>query len=69
MNPRLFNDELAVEMVLDVLAERGFHATSYQIKQIIPTSVDLTTGQIHNEQTVIHVFDIRFKRSFIRQDE
>lgn len=64
----LFEQRVAVEMVLDVLAERGFHATSYQIKQTIPREVDLKTGQIKNSETTIHVFDIRFKKSVIRQD-
>jgi len=67
-NP-IFNQPLALEMVLDVLAERGYHVAYHPIVSEIPVKVDLTTGEITCKTTTVLVFNVRFKRSIIRSDD
>jgi len=64
----VFNDHEAVEMVLDVLSERGYHVTSHNVTEQVPTRIDLQTGAIYCETTVKFVFSVKFKRSIIRPE-
>ena len=42
----VFEDPLALAMLIDVFSERGYHATVDKRKAVIPERVDLTTGEI-----------------------
>jgi len=64
----IFNQPLALEMVLDVLAERGYHVAYHPIVSEVPVKIDLTTGEISCKTTTVLVFNVRFKRSIIRND-
>lgn len=57
-----------MDIVLDVLSERGFFVTAHKETRTIPVKVDLKTGDIISESMSEWVFLIRFKRSVIRMD-
>lgn len=63
----LFEDALPVDMVLDTLAERGYHAV-YQLRRTpVPGKVDLQTGVITCHDRIEHTFEIRFHPPEIRR--
>jgi adenylate kinase len=65
-NP-LFRDATSVEMLLDTLAERGYHAVYEERRMPVPRSFDVRTGAITCEDRVTHTFEIRFQPPEIRR--
>jgi len=63
----LFGDGTAVDMVLDTLAERGYHAVYEEHRLPVPRSVDRETGLIRCEDRTVHTFEIRFHPPEIRR--
>jgi adenylate kinase len=63
----LFQDPMAVDMVLDTLAERGYHAVYVENRIPVPRSVDRETGLITCEDRTLHSFEIRFHPPEIRR--
>lgn len=63
----LFEDATTVDMVLDTLAERGYHAVYLERRTPIPRSVDLRSGVITCEDRIEHTFEIRFHPPEIRR--
>ena len=65
----LFEDPVALAMLIDIFSERGFHA-SVDVQRIeVPDRIDLQTGQVHCCQKKVFRFTIRFKGSQIRRGE
>lgn len=62
-----FDDPIVVNMVLDVMAERGFTITTDIINETVPTRVDLTTGLITNTTNRTRLFKITYKKAILRQ--
>ncbi len=65
---KLFNDPLALEMLVDVFSERGFHAAVDVHKIEIPDRFDLATGKISTRTKRVYRFSIRFAGMQIRRD-
>jgi adenylate kinase len=63
----LFEDATTVDMVLDTLAERGYHAIYQEQRTPVPRSVDLQTGIITCQDRSQHTFEIRFHSPEIRR--
>jgi len=63
----LFEDATTVDMVLDILAERGYHAVYQEQRVPVPERVDLQTGVITARDRVQHTFEIRFHPPEIRR--
>jgi adenylate kinase len=63
----LFEDATAVEMVLDILAERGYHAVYQEHHTPVPQRVDLQTGIITCQDRTQHTFEIHFHPPEIRR--
>ena len=63
----IFDDPLALCMLIDIFSERGFHAVVDKNIQEIPERVDLKTGQIHGRTKAIYRIQISFKGSEIRR--
>ena len=63
----LFEDPTAVDMVLDTLAERGYHAVYQEHRTPVPQKVDLQTGAITCQDRTQHTFEIRFHPPEIRR--
>ena len=65
----LFADATAVDMVLDVLAERGYHAVYQERRTPVPQSFTPQTGTITCQDRLEHTFEIRFHPPEIRRGQ
>lgn len=65
----VFENPLALAMVIDVFAERGFRAVANVNRAEIPKRIDLKTGEIHCELKRIYRFQINFSGPMIRRGE
>lgn len=65
----VFDEPLALAMVIDIFAERGFVAVANVNRAEIPRRVDLQTGEIICSIKKIYRFQIRFTGSQIRRGE
>ncbi|MGC4001864.1 MAG: hypothetical protein QM811_01415 [Pirellulales bacterium] len=63
----LFENPLALSMLIDVFSERGFHAVVDKHIQEIPTRFDTSTGEIQVRQKIVYRIEINFKGSSIRR--
>jgi adenylate kinase len=64
---RVFDDPLALAMVIDIFAERGYRAVANINRTQVPERFDLQTGEIHCSTKKIYRFQIRFAGSEIRR--
>lgn len=65
----VFENPLALAMVIDVFAERGFRAVANVNRAEIPKRIDLQTGEIHCDLKRIYRFQIYFSGPMIRRGE
>lgn len=63
----IFQDPLAISMLIDVFSERGFHAVVDKHIREVPEHIDLETGKIHTRAKIIYRIQIHFKPSDIRR--
>lgn len=63
----LFNDPVAIAILIDVYSERGFQAMVDIHKQEIPERVDLQTGEIFTRQKKVYRMTVFFTGSKIRR--
>ena len=63
----LFEDPLALFMLIDIFSERGFHATVDKRVQRVPERVDLETGEILGRLKSVYRIQIHFKGADIRR--
>ncbi len=63
----IFNDPLALSMLIDIFSERGYHAVVDKRILSIPESVDLDSGRILSNEKAVYRIQIRFKGSEIRR--
>ncbi|TVR44292.1 MAG: nucleoside monophosphate kinase [Planctomycetota bacterium] len=61
--------DLAIDMVIDVLSERGFQATAVCDYQHIPIRIDSETGTIISATRKVWSFEVGFKSTRIRREE
>ena len=63
----IFEEPLAIPMLIDIYSERGFHAVVDKHIHEVPDRVDLETGLIHSRSKFIYRIQIHFKGSKIRR--
>jgi adenylate kinase len=63
----IFEDPLALSMLIDVFSERGFHAVVDKRITEVPEKIDLQTGLIQCQEKAVYRISIRFKGSNIRR--
>jgi adenylate kinase len=63
----LFNEPLAIPMLIDLFSERGYHAMVDKTMQQVPERVDLTTGEIKFRTNAVYRIQILFEASKIRR--
>ncbi len=63
----IFDDPLALSMLIDIFSERGFHAVVDKHIQEIPERVDLDTGRIYGRSKAVYRIQITFRGSEIRR--
>jgi adenylate kinase len=66
---QLFENPLALAMVIDIFSERGYRAVANVNRAQIPSKVNLKTGEITLQSKKIFRFQIRFPGSQIRRGE
>jgi adenylate kinase len=64
----LFEDTTAVDMTLDTLAERGYHAVYVERRTPVVHRVDAQTGAATTRDRVEHTFEISFHSPEIRRE-
>jgi adenylate kinase len=62
----LFEDPVALAMLIDVFSERGFHATVDITRIGVPLSIDLKTGEIYSQEKKVFRCSVRFRNPEIR---
>ena len=65
-NP-IFNEPLAIPMLIDIFSERGYHAVVDKQIQEVPERIDLATGAIIVRTKVVYRIEITFEASKIRR--
>jgi adenylate kinase family enzyme len=65
-HPLLLDNSLAVDMLIDVLSDRGFSVAHSVEERVVPHSIDLKTGEIKNEVQDLHSFRITFDKENVR---
>jgi adenylate kinase len=63
----VFDNPLAIAILIDIFSERGFHAVVDKHIREVPERVDLETGRIYTGAKFIYRIQIRFKGSEIRR--
>jgi adenylate kinase len=63
----IFNEPLAMPMLIDLFSERGYHAVVDKTIQQIPERVDLKTGEIKFRTNAVYRIQITFEVSKIRR--
>jgi adenylate kinase len=63
----IFNEPLAIPMLIDVFSERGYYASVDKTIQQIPERVDLNTGEIVFRTKAVYRIQIQFEASKIRR--
>ena len=63
----IFNEPLAIPMLIDIFSERGYHAVVDKHIQEVPERVDLATGAIRCRSKVVYRIEISFEASKIRR--
>jgi adenylate kinase len=63
----IFNEPLAIPMLIDIFSERGYHAVVDKHIQDVPVRVDLNTGEIKCRSKVVYRIRITFEASKIRR--
>lgn len=63
----LFEDPIALAMLIDVFSERGYHATIDIRRLEVPVRFDLKTGIVENEMKKVFRIMVRFQGSEIRR--
>jgi adenylate kinase len=63
----VFDDPLALGMLIDIFSERGFHAVVDKNIQEIPERIEMTTGSIQRRTKAVYRIQIYFKGSEIRR--
>jgi len=65
---KLLSTQLGINIVLDVLSERGYVVSCHPIEEKLPIKFDKETGEIVCETVTKQTFKVRFRRSVIRED-
>jgi len=63
----IFNEPLAIPMLIDLFSERGYHAVVDKTIQEVPERVDLRTGDIKCRSKAVYRIQIHFEASKIRR--
>ena len=64
-NP-IFEEANAIQMVLDILSDRGFYAVSDVYESQVPFRID-DDGNIVTKKNVLYTFKVQFPKSSIRE--
>ena len=63
----IFNEPLAIPMLIDIFSERGYHAVVDKTIQQVPERIDLKTGEIKFRTNAVYRIQVTFEASKIRR--
>ena len=63
----VFENPLALAMLIDIFSERGYHAVVDKRLEQVPEKIDLKTGEIECGNVPVYRIHIRFQGSEIRR--
>ena len=63
----IFNEPLAIPMLIDLFSERGYHASVDKTIQQVPEKVNLATGEIKFRTNAVYRIQVLFEASKIRR--
>jgi adenylate kinase len=63
----IFNEPLAIPMLIDIFSERGYHAVVDKTIQQVPERIDLNTGEIKFRTNAVYRIQVTFEASKIRR--
>jgi hypothetical protein len=64
--PLLLGNALAVDMLIDVLTDRGFSVGHACEERVVPERIDLATGEVACRTENVHAFRITFDKENVR---
>ena len=64
----LFHNALAVDMLIDVLSERGYHVEYVEDREFVPVRFDKDTMRVETEQRPVFRFNLKFQPIYLRKD-
>lgn len=62
----LLGNSLAVDMLIDVLSDRGFSVAHAVEDRVVPRRIDMSTGEILSDWEEVHSFRITFDKENVR---
>jgi adenylate kinase family enzyme len=65
-HPLLLGNTLAIEMLIDVLSDRGFSVGHAIEDRVVPRRIDIKSGQILSDLEEVHSFRITFDKENVR---
>ncbi|KAL6769636.1 hypothetical protein ACKKBG_A31795 [Auxenochlorella protothecoides x Auxenochlorella symbiontica] len=65
-SPVLLGDARAVDMMIDILSDRGFSVAHSEEERVVPLRVNLGSGEIESRAEIVHVFRITFDKENVR---
>ena len=65
-HPLLLGNTLAIEMLIDVLSDRGFSVGHAVEDRVVPRRIDMKSGQILSDLEEVHSFRITFDKENVR---
>ena len=65
-HPLLLRSHLAVDILIDILTDRGFNVAHFVEERLVPRRVDMKSGKILSETEDVHSFRITFNKENIR---
>jgi adenylate kinase len=63
----IFNEPLAIPMLIDIFSERGYHAVVDKTIQQVPERIDLKSGEIKFRTNAVYRIQVTFEASKIRR--
>jgi adenylate kinase len=63
----IFEEPLAIPMLIDLFSERGYHAVVDKTIKEVPERIDLKTGEIINRAQAVYRIQVHFEASKIRR--
>lgn len=65
-HPLLLGNNLAVDMLIDVLSDRGFSVAHAVEDRVVPRRIDTSSGEIYSDWEEVHSFRITFDKENVR---
>ncbi|CAG9460843.1 unnamed protein product [Pedinophyceae sp. YPF-701] len=66
-DPLFLEHPQAIDMLIDILSDRGFQCSHTTDMRLVPTRFDMRTGEVHSVEHATHRFRIQFPTENVRE--